>query len=70
MGGDFGDDVAQLRDLLTAEQSTEVTDEDQQHELRSPGAAQDDGLAVGIRDFDVCQPSGRISHHVESFRWD
>jgi hypothetical protein len=51
------DPVAQLRDLLTAEQSAEVSDEDEDDRLVFPQGAQADGLPRPVAQFDSREPS-------------
>jgi len=47
--------VAQLRDLLSAEQSAEMPDERQHHRTALPEISQADGRAVGVENDDVFQ---------------
>ena len=48
--------VTQLRDLLAAEQSTEMADERQHHRAMLPQITETDGLAIRIEHDDVFQP--------------
>jgi hypothetical protein len=60
-------DVTQLRDLLAAEQSAEMTDEDEQHGPLAPGRTQNDGASGCVGDFDRRQAPGYILHLFPSF---
>jgi hypothetical protein len=59
----FFDPVAQLRDLLAAEESTEVADEDEDDRLLLPERTQGLGFARRVGKLDLRQPV-RISHRV------
>ena len=56
--------VTQLRDLLAAEQSAEVADEDEENRLLLPGAPQDDRISIRVGKFDRCQALGSVLHRL------
>ena len=63
-GGELGFGVAQLRDLLAAEQSTKVADEHQQRAPLCPGFAERVRLAVGIEDLEGPEALGEARHRL------
>ena len=62
---DLRDLVAQLRDLLTAEQSAEVSDEDEDDRLLRPKGAEPYSLSPPVGELDACELGG-YSHRESS----
>jgi hypothetical protein len=59
---DLGKRVAQLGDLLAAEQSAEMPDEHQQGRSLGPRMAEGDGASVIVLQLDVPQPFRQAVH--------
>ena len=59
---------AQLRDVLTAENSTPVAQEDDDRWLLRPKLAQADDLAVNVRQFKRSEPAAEGLRHRHIFR--
>jgi hypothetical protein len=62
------DAVAQLRDLLTAEQSAEVTDEDKNHRSIPPERSEAYRLTPPVRQLDARELGGHSHRESSSTR--
>ena len=58
---------AQLRNVLAAEDSTIMTQEDQHHWLLGPQRAESNRMAIAIGQADICQTAAIGVIHGESF---